>query len=133
MQHGWPRNLSAAVVRNLACIGTEGSDSGFAATGALVSVKVMRNKATQISLGYGFLEFSSHDAASTVLATFNGKAMPGTNNVFRCDPRGSRQPTAVLGQQRPCLTAPTRYHGSFPDMLGAVQIKLGCFWRRQAC
>lgn len=43
----------------------------------------MRNKATQISLGYGFLEFSSHESASTVLATFNGKAMPGTNNVFR--------------------------------------------------
>ena len=49
-----------------------------------MSVKIMRNKATQISLGYGFLEFSSHDAANTVLATYNGKSMPGTNNVFRC-------------------------------------------------
>lgn len=55
----------------------------FAATGSLVSVKIMRNKSTQISLGYGFLDFSSHEAANTVLATFNGKAMPGTNNVFR--------------------------------------------------
>lgn len=43
----------------------------------------MRNKSTQISLGYGFLDFSSHEAANTVLATYNGKAMPGTNNVFR--------------------------------------------------
>ena len=56
-----------------------------AATGSLVSVKIMRNKSTQISLGYGFLEFSSHDAANTVLATYNGKSMPGTNNVFRCE------------------------------------------------
>jgi RNA recognition motif-containing protein len=55
----------------------------FVGTGNLVSVKIMRNKSTQISLGYGFLEFSSHDAANTVLATFNGKSMPGTNNVFR--------------------------------------------------
>lgn len=55
----------------------------FVATGSLVSVKIMRNKSTQVSLGYGFLEFSSHDAANTVLATYNGKAMPGTNNVFR--------------------------------------------------
>lgn len=43
----------------------------------------MRNKSTQISLGYGFLDFSSHEAANTVLATYNGKAMLGTNNVFR--------------------------------------------------
>lgn len=61
-------------------------------TGNLVSVKIMRNKSTQISLGYGFLEFSSHDAANTVLATFNGKSMPGTNNVFRCDPWKNKGP-----------------------------------------
>ena len=52
-------------------------------TGSLVSVKVMRNKSTQISLGYGFLEFSSHEAASEVLEQYNNTPMPGTHSNFR--------------------------------------------------
>ena len=52
-------------------------------TGALVSVKVMRNKNTQISLGYGFLEFSSHETASDVLERYNNTPMPGTHSNFR--------------------------------------------------
>ena len=38
----------------------------FAATGTVTSVKIIRSKATNISEGYGFIEFSSHEAASQV-------------------------------------------------------------------
>jgi hypothetical protein len=39
----------------------------FAGTGTVTSVKIIRSKATNVSEGYGFIEFNSHDAASQVL------------------------------------------------------------------
>lgn len=39
----------------------------FAATGTVTSVKIIRSKATNVSEGYGFIEFNSHEAASQVL------------------------------------------------------------------
>lgn len=55
----------------------------FAPTGALVNVKVIRNKATNASEGYGFIEFSTHAAAEDVLKTLNGTLIPGTDQTFR--------------------------------------------------
>jgi RNA recognition motif-containing protein len=55
----------------------------FNSTGAVQSVKVIRDKNTGLPAGYGFVEFNSHEVASQVLACYNGVAIPGTNKTFR--------------------------------------------------
>ncbi|XP_048617040.1 polyadenylate-binding protein RBP47C-like [Brassica napus] len=55
----------------------------FASVGAVVSIKVIRNKHTGLSEGYGFVEFLSHDVADKVLKKFNGTYMPNTDMPFR--------------------------------------------------
>ncbi|TMX04441.1 hypothetical protein EJD97_008856 [Solanum chilense] len=55
----------------------------FFHTGELVSAKVIRNKQSGQSEGYGFLEFRSHAAAETVLQTYNGALMPNVEQNFR--------------------------------------------------
>ncbi|KAH9615211.1 hypothetical protein KSS87_021855 [Heliosperma pusillum] len=57
--------------------------SGFAHTGEVVSVKVIRSKITGHPEGYGFIEFVSHAAAERILQMFNGTLMPGTEQPFR--------------------------------------------------
>ncbi|KAK4355253.1 hypothetical protein RND71_024224 [Anisodus tanguticus] len=55
----------------------------FYHTGELVSAKVIRNKQSGQSEGYGFLEFRSHAAAETILQTYNGTLMPNVEQNFR--------------------------------------------------
>lgn len=55
----------------------------FAPTGQVFSVKVIRNKQTGQSEGYGFVEFYSRAAAEKVLQTYNGSLMPSTEQPFR--------------------------------------------------
>lgn len=55
----------------------------FNSTGAVQSVKVIRDKNTGLPAGYGFVEFSTHEVASQILACYNGVAIPGTNKTFR--------------------------------------------------
>ncbi|XP_074270107.1 polyadenylate-binding protein RBP45-like [Silene latifolia] len=55
----------------------------FCLTGELVSVKIIRNKQTKQSEGYGFIEFNSHVAADRMLKTYNGTSMPGVEQNFR--------------------------------------------------
>ncbi|XP_031118901.1 polyadenylate-binding protein RBP45-like isoform X2 [Ipomoea triloba] len=55
----------------------------FAHTGEVAAVKVIRNKFTTQSEGYGFIEFRSHAAAESVLQTYNGTLMPNTDQNFR--------------------------------------------------
>lgn len=57
--------------------------SCFYHSGELVSAKVIRNKQSGQSEGYGFLEFRSHAAAETVLQTYNGTLMPNVEQNFR--------------------------------------------------
>ncbi|XP_052191323.1 polyadenylate-binding protein RBP47-like [Diospyros lotus] len=57
--------------------------SCFASTGEVSSIKVIRNKQTGLSEGYGFVEFISHAAANKVLQNYTGKAMPNTEQTFR--------------------------------------------------
>ncbi|KAF8405071.1 hypothetical protein HHK36_009968 [Tetracentron sinense] len=49
----------------------------------VISIKVIRNKQTGQSEGYGFVEFFSRSAAEKVLQNYNGTAMPNTENPFR--------------------------------------------------
>lgn len=55
--------------------------SVFSPTKQLVSVKIIRNKATGASEGYAFLEMSSHEAAAQVLQVYNGRSIPGTSSM----------------------------------------------------
>ncbi|KAI0507589.1 hypothetical protein KFK09_013715 [Dendrobium nobile] len=57
--------------------------SCFGHTGELVSIKVIRNKLTGQSEGYGFVEFCSRSVAEKVLKTFNGHIMPNAEHPFR--------------------------------------------------
>ncbi|CAA6658222.1 unnamed protein product [Spirodela intermedia] len=57
--------------------------SCFASTGEVVSVKVIRNKQTGLSEGYGFIEFVSQAAAERALQAFNGQLMPNAEQTFR--------------------------------------------------
>lgn len=49
----------------------------------VVSVKIIRNKQTNLSEGYGFVEFVNRAAAERTLATYNGTVMPQTEQAFR--------------------------------------------------
>lgn len=55
----------------------------FAHTGEVVSAKVIRNKQTGQSEGYGFVEFYSRATAEKVLNGYNGTMMPNTDQPFR--------------------------------------------------
>ncbi|XP_059624111.1 polyadenylate-binding protein RBP45-like [Cornus florida] len=57
--------------------------SCFAHTGEAVSVKIIRNKQTAQSEGYGFIEFVNHAAAERNLQTYNGTLMPNVEQNFR--------------------------------------------------
>ncbi|KAE9597253.1 hypothetical protein Lal_00007763 [Lupinus albus] len=55
----------------------------FAHTGEVVSAKVIRNKLTGQSEGYGFVEFYSRATAEKVLQNYGGATMPNTDQPFR--------------------------------------------------
>ncbi|XP_018683154.2 polyadenylate-binding protein RBP47C-like isoform X2 [Musa acuminata AAA Group] len=57
--------------------------SCFVHTGEVVSIKVIRNKQTGQSEGYGFVEFHSHATAEKILQSFSGHLMPTTDLPFR--------------------------------------------------
>ncbi|XP_010448184.1 PREDICTED: polyadenylate-binding protein RBP45C-like [Camelina sativa] len=56
----------------------------FNVTGEAQSAKVIRNKQSGYSEGYGFIEFASHATAERVLQTYNGAPMPNSEQqTFR--------------------------------------------------
>ncbi|KAK7291134.1 hypothetical protein RIF29_06043 [Crotalaria pallida] len=55
----------------------------FASTGEISSIKVIRNKHTCLSEGYGFVEFYTHATAEKVLQNYAGILMPNTDQPFR--------------------------------------------------
>ncbi|CAI0465257.1 unnamed protein product [Linum tenue] len=55
----------------------------FASTGEIASIKVIRNKQTGLSEGYGFVEFFTHGTAEKVLQNYTGILMPNTDQHFR--------------------------------------------------
>ncbi|KAG2328366.1 hypothetical protein Bca4012_037538 [Brassica carinata] len=55
----------------------------FSHTNEVSSVKVIRNKQTCQSEGYGFVEFLSRSAAEEVLQSYSGVTMPNAEQPFR--------------------------------------------------
>lgn len=57
--------------------------SCFAQTGEVVSAKVIRNKHSGQSEGYGFIEFVNRAGAERHLQAYNGTLMPNVEQLFR--------------------------------------------------
>ncbi|GAV69038.1 RRM_1 domain-containing protein [Cephalotus follicularis] len=57
--------------------------SCFASTGEIASIKVIRNRQTGLSEGYGFVELFTHATAEKVLQNYPGILMPNTEQPFR--------------------------------------------------
>ncbi|CAE6174543.1 unnamed protein product [Arabidopsis arenosa] len=55
----------------------------FATTGDATSAKVIRNKQSGYSEGYGFIEFVNHATAERILQAYNGATMPNSDQAFR--------------------------------------------------
>lgn len=55
----------------------------FAQSAEVLSTKVIRNKITGQPEGYGFVEFASHQVAESILQSYNGVQIPGTELTFR--------------------------------------------------
>jgi RNA recognition motif-containing protein len=48
-----------------------------------VTIKVIRNRHSGVSEGYGFVEFYSHASAEKALQNFSGHVMPNTDRAFK--------------------------------------------------
>ncbi|KAF2309878.1 hypothetical protein GH714_005466 [Hevea brasiliensis] len=55
----------------------------YPAAAMIAAIKVIRNKQTGLSEGYGFVEFFTHAKAENVLQTYTGILMPNTEQPFR--------------------------------------------------
>ncbi len=55
----------------------------FAAVSEVNTVKLIRDRTTGITSGYGFIEFRSHEGAQRVLQQLNGQVIPGVGRAFR--------------------------------------------------
>lgn len=55
----------------------------FGKYGEIKSVKIIRDKQTRIPVGYGFVEFASHEVAANVLQTLTGTINPGSRKMFK--------------------------------------------------
>jgi len=56
----------------------------FSKTGAtVINVKIIKDKVSGLPLGYGFVEFNSHEMAAKVLQLLNQSVNPATNKPFR--------------------------------------------------
>ncbi|XP_015689340.2 polyadenylate-binding protein RBP47C'-like isoform X2 [Oryza brachyantha] len=55
----------------------------FGSGGEVVTIKVIRNRHSGVSEGYGFVEFCSHASAEKALQNFSGHLMPNTDRAFK--------------------------------------------------
>jgi RNA recognition motif-containing protein len=98
----------------------------------VAAVKVIRNKQTGQSEGYGFIDFSTRAAAERVLQTYNGTIMPNGGQNFRLnwatfssgDRRSDDTPdfTIFVGDLAPDVTdymLQETFRGRFPSVKGA--------------
>eukprot|EP00897_Mesotaenium_endlicherianum_P004067 jgi/Mesen1/3689/ME000202S02775 len=106
--------------------------TAFSQTGEVQSAKVIRNKTTGQSEGYGFLEFANHAAAERVLQTYNGHPMPQTEQPFRLNwasfgigerrPEGGNEHSIFVGDLANDVTdyvLTETFRNQFPSVKGA--------------
>lgn len=55
----------------------------FEKSAKVLSVKIIRDRVTNLPLGYGFVEFETHELAAKVLDQLKNATSPLTNRRFR--------------------------------------------------
>lgn len=55
----------------------------FSQAGGVTGAKVIRDKGSTQPVGYGFVEFESHEKAAKVLQLFSTSVNPATNKPFK--------------------------------------------------
>eukprot|EP00232_Nephroselmis_pyriformis_P025449 CAMPEP_0182866768 /NCGR_PEP_ID=MMETSP0034_2-20130328/8372_1 /TAXON_ID=156128 /ORGANISM="Nephroselmis pyriformis, Strain CCMP717" /LENGTH=184 /DNA_ID=CAMNT_0024999099 /DNA_START=78 /DNA_END=629 /DNA_ORIENTATION=+ len=68
----------------------------FAHTGDVVTTKIIRNKVSGYSEGYGFIQFKARPSAEKILRTYNGMQIPNTDMTFRLN-----WATYGIGERKP--------------------------------
>ncbi|KAG8389012.1 hypothetical protein BUALT_Bualt02G0185100 [Buddleja alternifolia] len=104
----------------------------FSHTGEVLSIKVIRNKLTGQPEGYGFVEFTSHQVAESILQSYNGTQIPGTELTFRLNwassglgerrPDGGPEHSIFVGDLAPDVTdylLQETFRVSYPSVRGA--------------
>ncbi|KAK6119794.1 hypothetical protein DH2020_046463 [Rehmannia glutinosa] len=90
----------------------------FSHTGEVLSIKVIRSKITGQPEGYGFVEFTSHQVAESILQSYNGTQIPGTELTFRLNWASSG-----IGERRPDAGPEhsifETFRASYPSVRGA--------------
>ena len=71
----------------------------FAGIGSPVTVKVIRDKNSSLPVGYGFVDFVSHEVADTVLHAYSSLPIPNTEHTFKLN-------WAQYGMGKPVQAAP---------------------------
>jgi len=73
----------------------------FGATGTIVDIKVVTDRETGRSRGFGFVEMSSAAEANEAISQLNGRDFEGrTLKVNEAEERGSRAPRSGTGAGR---------------------------------
>ena len=73
----------------------------FGAAGNIVDVKIVTDRETGRSRGFGFVEMSSAAEASEAISQLNGRDFEGrTIKVNEAEERGSRSPRPGAGMRR---------------------------------
>jgi cold-inducible RNA-binding protein len=76
-------------------------EDAFAQYGSVTSARVMSDRETGRSRGFGFVEMSSDDEARNAINKLNGTALQGRNiNVNEARPRTERAPRSNYGSSR---------------------------------
>ncbi|KAL0371116.1 UNVERIFIED_CONTAM: Polyadenylate-binding protein RBP47B' [Sesamum angustifolium] len=104
----------------------------FSHTGEVLSIKVIRNKITGQPEGYGFVEFTSHQVAESILQSYNGTQIPGTELTFRLNwassgigerrADGGPEHSIFVGDLAPDVTdylLQETFRASYPSVRGA--------------
>ena len=55
----------------------------FGKAGLVLQAKIIRDRQTNIPVGYGFVQFSNHDTAKKVLELYGNATNPATGRKFR--------------------------------------------------
>jgi len=83
----------------------------FTLSPELLSVVIMRSKHTGQSEGYGFLNFTSHTAATHILKSYNGQKMPNADQDFSLNWATQQTAPVELTHQESKLDCATQQDG----------------------
>lgn len=73
----------------------------FAPVGTVTSAKIIKDRETDRSKGFGFVEMGSDDEAKAAINQLNGKEVEGrTINVSEARPQEARPPRRDFGNNR---------------------------------